>query len=195
MKKKVGTIFCVLLYILGLYVLLSPAISDLNSKDVHTVNLSAAGQMMVLEHSINGLIPTGKDYYYIGCESQTFDAYVIHAPKGWLKKNFKEDMIAIDSNGVTVTGVMKEPSYRIARELKTVAVQLEGVNFPYGSSNVLEINYKSHAIIRIILFGLSLLLGLLGLYIHKNREKMSIKFIYVHRILCIITLCFVAKYI
>ena len=33
MKKKVGTIFCVLLYILGLYVLLSPAISDLNSKD------------------------------------------------------------------------------------------------------------------------------------------------------------------
>ena len=40
------------------------SIMDLfNTKDVYEININSAGQLLTIENSINGIIPTGKDYY------------------------------------------------------------------------------------------------------------------------------------
>lgn len=75
MKKKLGNVFLLLLFVGLLAYLLVSAVLDLtNKKDIHTVQIETACKVLELEHSINGLIPIGTDHYYIGIEEDTMDA-------------------------------------------------------------------------------------------------------------------------
>ena len=122
-------------------------ISDLtNKEDVHSVNVDMAYEALEVEHSINGLIPVGKDHYYIGLDTDTMEYYVIHASKKWLGENFDDSAQSLQAGGLNITALSKELDYKIAGEMSSVSQRLGDAVFPYGASNCLEVSYKSDEI-------------------------------------------------
>lgn len=179
MKDKVKNIF----YIIGgillvcafvYFMLVEPIISLNNKKDIHTINVDGAFEILELEHSINGLIPIGKDYYYIGAEKGTQNAYIIRAPKKWLEKNFDTDYKSKDSNGFNFTSLaVRISDYEVRDELVNRTSQFEGVNFPIGTEYCLEYSYKAIAIKKLALFGYAVLLAIAGIFLAKNKESVK----------------------
>ncbi|MGN0402216.1 MAG: hypothetical protein ACI4HQ_08160 [Acetatifactor sp.] len=145
--------FLILLFAgLLIYLLLSAVLDLTNKKDIHTVTIDGAFEVLELEHSINGLIPIGTDYYYIGIEEETFDAYIIKASKKWLEKNFDSDYMAINPEGMQITALAKKVSdYETARELQTRAAQIEELQYPLGTEYCLDLGYRQTAIVKLLL--------------------------------------------
>ncbi len=181
MKNKIKTIFyvfgaiafiCAYVY----FMLIEPIIQLNNKKDLHTVKLGSAYDILVLEHSINGLIPIGKDYYYVGIEKDTQNAYIIRASKKWLTDNFNSDYSSKEAAGFEITALsLKIGEYEVRDELIKRMSQAEGITCPLGLDYCLEYSYRSIYIKRLVLFGISILLIIAGILIHKNKETIDNK--------------------
>ena len=91
-KIFLGAIFVLALVI---HLLIMPIVNLTDKENTHTVTINGAGELIVVEHSINGLFPMGKDYYYIGINEENAEAYTIKAPKKWLEKNFNSEHTAL----------------------------------------------------------------------------------------------------
>ena len=82
MKKKIGNIVLILFIVVMMLYLLISAVMELTAKDEkYDIRVYMAAEALELEHSINGLIPIGTDYYYVAIEEKTDDAYIVKAPK------------------------------------------------------------------------------------------------------------------
>lgn len=161
-----------ILLLVGLQIyLLATSVMDLtNKKDLHTVTLDGAFKVLELKHSINGLIPIGTDYYYLGINGDTYDAYLIKASQKWLNNKFGSDHIALDVNGVQITGLAKEVSdYQASREIEKQLSRLEGVNYPLGKLYCLNLEYRLTAVLKLIDFALILASVIMGVYISGNK--------------------------
>lgn len=178
MKGKIGKIFAIVIFSGFLLYQLVSGIADLtNRKDLHTVRLAAAVEILQVEHSINGLIPIGTDYYYIGIEVDSEDAYLIHASRNWLKKNFGSDRMSPRTDGVKITALAKKISdYKVADELYARAAQIEGAEYPLGTGYCLEVSYRLMAFLKLALFVLSLGLLLSGVYLVRKKDTINKKF-------------------
>ena len=167
--SKILIVFFVVLYI-GFF--LVTGISDLtNKEDLHSVNIDMAFEAFEVEHSISGLIPIGKDYYYVGMDTDAMEYYVIHAPKKWLEENFNDSAQSLEAGGLNITALSKELDYEIATEMSSAAQQLGNAVFPYGASNCLELSYKSDAILKLVTLALTILVALATLWYSKLPEK------------------------
>lgn len=152
MKQRIKNIFLVLLGVgLVLYLVIT-AVSDLTDKsNLHTVRLDEAAEILEIEHSINGIIPFGTDYYYIGVDDEKGESYLIKGGKNWLSKNFNSDYMAINSEGVVVKGLIKKiKDYDTERELQSRLSQLEGLEYPYGALGCMHTNYYLMAILKLV---------------------------------------------
>ncbi|MGN0495308.1 MAG: hypothetical protein ACI4GW_03705 [Lachnospiraceae bacterium] len=145
----------------------------LNTKDVYEVNIDVAGELLTVENSINGIIPTGKDYYYVGLNSEG-NIYTIHAGKKWLSDNFDENGIA-NADSITIKGLAKRASdYEVEKEIANRVYQVadeSGYVLALEPGNVLELNYVSDAIIKLIAGILILVLGIIIAIFKKSAEK------------------------
>lgn len=75
MKEKLSNAFLIIIFAAAIGYLMVTAVLDLtNKKDLKTVSVDRASEILEVEHSINGLIPIGKDHYYIGVSPNSNDA-------------------------------------------------------------------------------------------------------------------------
>lgn len=155
MKKKLSSVFGILVLVGIFMYLLITAILDLtNKKDLHTINLAGAFEILEVEHAINGLIPIGTDHYYIGIEEGSNDAYIIKASKRWFRNNFDSDYLAKDAGGVQITALAgKVHDGKIYRELQSRAEKIEELrlNYPLGTEYCLNKGYKVNAIMKLFI--------------------------------------------
>lgn len=160
MKKILGNVLAILFFVVMLMYFLITAVSDLtNKKDLHTINLAGAFEILEVEHAINGLIPVGKEYYYIGIEEDTYAAYIIKASKKWLENNFDSDYKAKDAGGFRITALAgKVHGFDISRELQSRAENIGELNYPLGTEYCLNMGYKTDAIIKLIVVVLCIIL-------------------------------------
>lgn len=179
MKKKIGNIFLILLACgILLYFLISAVMDLTNKKDLYTVQIAGAFELLEVEHSINGLIPTGKDYYYVGIDKETSDAYIIKASKKWFGKNFGSNHITLDANGMMLTALRKKASdYQVSLELASRVSRFEALKFPLENGHYLDLGYKKKAAQRIIVFILSICLAISGFYFYKKSANVKPIFI------------------
>lgn len=161
-------IFLAFIFIAFFFVM---SIMDLtNKKDVYETKIDAAGQLLVVENSINGIIPTGKDYYYIGINEDEGSFYIIHAGKNWLEKNFDSEGFA-KGNGVSVKGLAKSAEdYEVRHELVNHTNELEGLSFALQAGDVLELNYVRDAVIRIIAGALLIAIAVIAFAVSKRKD-------------------------
>lgn len=199
MKKKLGNAAALLFFVGILIYLLITAVSDLtNKKDLHTINLAGAFEVLEIEHSINGLIPVGTDYYYIGIEEESYDAYIIKASPKWLEKHFDSNHMAKEAGGIRITALADKVSdYKISRELHSRAVQIEelmeGLNYPLGTAYCLNMGYKTGAVLKLIVVVLCVALTITGIYFVKNKSLVSSLFGKCWLVALIITLILMMK--
>ncbi len=174
MKEKAGKIILPVFFaVVVLYLAITGILDLINTKDVHTVTINAGMPLLSVEHSINGLIPTGMDYYYLGVNEETSEAYIIHASKGWLKDNFTDDYMTKTGAAMTVTGLAKRVmDFNTETELGNRVSQLQTASFPLGIMS-LELNYKSAAILRLVLALAAIILLIAGIYFVKNKGNVN----------------------
>lgn len=159
MKKKSRNIFVMLLIVFMLVYFLITAILDLtNKKDLHTINLAGAFEILEVEHSIYGLIPVRKEHYYIGIEEDSNNAYIIKASKIWFKNHFDSDYMSKDAGGIRITALAGDASYKISEELQSRAEKIEELDYPLGTEYCLYVGYKVNAIMKLIVVALCVIL-------------------------------------
>ena len=187
MKQKLSNVFIVVLFVAALLYILITGVSDLTNKsDLHTVTIDGATGIVELEHSINGLIPIGTDYYYLGVEYDTSKAYIIQADKNWLKDNFTSDLNAKNTDGVKITALSKDiPDYDVKMEIRNRSQDFVGLEYPLGEENFLDLQYRTKAILNLVLFGLLIVVLAMGTYIVKTHNDVNKKFIIVF-VVCLI---------
>lgn len=60
-----------------------------------------------VKHSINGVIPTGTEYYYAVFTDDASGMMIIRADKNWYSRNFDDEGVAKDEDGCLVTGFVR----------------------------------------------------------------------------------------
>lgn len=170
-KKILQTILVafVVIFIFG-YLIVTAVLDLTNKEDVRTMNFIYATEFLELEHSINGLIPIGTDYYYLGFD-EDYNAYTIHAGKHWAEDNFSDfDPDAEVYSAIAVRGLFKKVSdFDLSRELESMEAELqaEDIYFPSGALQCLEVTYIRDAWLRILAGVLFLALVITGVGAHK----------------------------
>ena len=174
MKEKAKNIFLILLVAFFAGYLLVTGLGDLlNKKDLLTVQISEATEILEVEHSINGLIPTGKDHYYLGFNEETGEAYVINGSPKWYRKHFGQDGRATGGS-LTVTALAKTVmDFDVREELIARCSGITGATLVVGPEYNLVLDYKIAAIIRVLLIPLTLALIYAGYRIAKSRDQIS----------------------
>lgn len=105
-KKKRQNIFCVIIFFVFVLYNLIPSTISLCGKDYENYNIVWAEKLTDFEHSIGGLIPIGKEYYYIVCTKDGY-MFLLREDKDWLKGKFDSDGIAVSETGVLIKGKNK----------------------------------------------------------------------------------------
>lgn len=189
MKEKLSNAFLIIIFAAAIGYLMVTAVLDLtNKKDLKTVSVDRASEILEVEHSINGLIPIGKDHYYIGVSPNSNDAYIIKAPKSWYKKNFNSDMMSVNSDGVSVKALVREmPDFKVRNEINSRVSQIDGFKYPITTENYLDFSYKNIAILKIVIVALVVLLCISGVYIFKIRKDAGYKVIIAYFCVFVIT--------
>lgn len=175
MKNKIGNICLILLGIAAMAYLAITAVMDLtNTADVHTPVISSATEFLEIEHSINGLIPIGKDYYYLGYDEENDSIYVIRGPKNWGAKNFTDDAMSINPGGLKVSALAKRISdFQTRDNIRLNLSEVPDEVFPVGKDACLDLNYKLNAILKLVDFALFIFVIVGFLKIRKMEDKSS----------------------
>ena len=175
MKQKLLNIFLILLGTgLLAYLGISSYLELTNKEDTYDMTIIEACKIVEMKHSINGLIPMGTDYYYLGIDKETYDAYIIKGSKKWLEDNFDVYFQAEDSDGVKIKGLAKtlhdyDTESAVARQL----AQLEGLDLPLGVKGYIDMGYKTKAYLKIIDFVLIIFSIAYGINVIKRNEQGS----------------------
>ena len=175
MKENLKKILAAVLALAFVGYLLVTGISDLvNTKDRHTVNIDECAEILTIEHSINGLIPTGKDHYYVGVDYDTGAAYIMQASSSWYKKNFNADMTSNVTGGVNVTALSKWVNdFDVRNELvsRVSSLSESGLQFPLGTENRLDINYQMKAFSKLAILILGAILAVIVIWVSKSGRQ------------------------
>lgn len=153
------------------FVFIVDSIIDLtNKKNVRNAEITQAYELLVIENSINGLIPMGKDYYYLGYSEETEMLYKIHADKRWLSENFDSEGYA-KNDSVSVKGLEKKVDYEIEKELELRTAQVKGVKSALGYGRVMELNYVRDSIVKLVAGVLLAIMIVIGLFFDKSKAN------------------------
>lgn len=195
MKEKGKKIFAAVLGIVFVGYLLVTGIADLtNKKDICTIRVDECIEILTIEHSINGLIPAGKDHYYIGINDETFEAAFIKASKGWYGRHFDSSGMSLEPGGLNITCLAKKASdFDVQKELEARAAQIEGVNFIIPAGYSLDIAYKVNAISRLALLAAAALLVAGGIWISKQNGEVKGPVTKVYLVVCLVFLVLLLK--
>lgn len=196
MKNGLKKVFIVFILVICVGYLLVSAIADLiNKKDIYTVRLDECVEALVIEHSINGLIPVGKDHYYLGVNDETGEACYIKASKRWYNKNFDGNGQAVVS-GFTLTSLAKKADdYEVEKELVARAEQMEGLGFLLPPNYSLELDYKFIAICKLVLLALAGVLAVFGVKLVRNNGNVKSGVGKIYLVACLIFLVLLLKVI
>ena len=78
-----------------------------------------------IKHTINGVIPTGTEYYYMIFTEDFGRIMIIRADEKWYDRNFDSEGVAKDENGCLVTGYVRGTPGEIDRSIALYRSKLQ----------------------------------------------------------------------
>lgn len=167
MKRKTSIIITVLLFG-GLTVfniisgILGLCKSKTTSADMYAdkgglcgvTGISYAVEMFTVEHTLNILIPTGKEHFYLAADDEDNFYFLIKETPSWYKAHFDEDGEAYSP--VSVFGEVRKFDSENFSKLRELKNDLSEYGITISSEFYLSGNYKTLYILRLTA-GLSLL--------------------------------------
>jgi hypothetical protein len=174
MKDKLKNIFLLVLFIGFVCYLVGSGVWDLvNKKDLVTIKVDQAYEILEVEQSINGLIPLGKDHYYLAGDSATGEAVIMRAAKSWYQKNFTQEGALKSGDGLTVTALAKRCDFDVARELENRVAQVEGISLLMSPDYCMALSFRFFAIAKILIVVLGVVGAFMVYRIAKSDHEVS----------------------
>lgn len=149
MKEKLRNGLLILVAVLIVGYLCVAGVLELTSQNNRvTVEMTIAEPAMDVEHSAMGIIPIGKEHYFLGfvVGEESADVYVVRAGTDWADKAFG----STDEDTVTVTALKKRLDYEVEQEFAAELTEAEGINYPFGVSYYLDVNYQFAAVMKLV---------------------------------------------
>lgn len=133
-----------------------------DESDYKTVTLEGAGEFFDMKYTLN-YIPTATVHYYYGVSDDVDGIIVFRASKNFYKKNFLSTGYA-KGDGVTVKGKIIKLKAKESKMLKENEKNFKKYYDGYylGTDKALNVEYKSNAIIGIVLAVFMIILGIVG---------------------------------
>lgn len=130
-------------------IFLIQGIWGLADKDSHVeVNIDYA--YTALEHvDVTRGIPSGKEYYYIGINTEEETMYLIRADKKWLAKNFDPETHTAHNQSVKVKARAVDTKDKIYQKLKNIN-STDNLKFVTGTSVFYDAIYVRVAVMKLI---------------------------------------------
>ena len=197
MKSKLKNALILLIFLIGMIVIFRDVTDLWNQRDLKTIQVKAAYEILEVSHSIDYLIPTGKSHYYLALteEGDEVAGYVVRASQKWAEQNFEGNYLAKSEDGVTVTALSKEIDgkykYLINDKIKEMTSALEGsgitLKLPIGKTNYLETGYRWKAIFKLVTLLLIVLETIIGILLVKRVKGAKNWFMTVYLVAVILT--------
>lgn len=172
MKKVLGIIVIVITCILLAGEIVYNSVWALaDQKGIKTITINEACLIGEVKHTVN-FIPVGKDYYYLGVNDQTGEAYVILASKHWCEDNFDEECNSLDPDGYQLNCRVKKISDSKTRNNITNYLNTNygniGVTYPEGTERCLNETYRRFALLKLVELISLVLTVILGISVSRN---------------------------
>ena len=204
MKTKLKNTMILLIFLIGVIVIFRDVTDLWNQRDLKTIQVKAAYEILEVSHSIDYLIPTGKSHYYLALteEGNEVAGYVVRASRKWAEQNFEGNYLAKSEDGVTVTALSKEINgkykYAINDKITEMTSALEGssitLRLPIGRTNYLETGYRWKAIFKLVTLLLIVSEIIIGIFLAKRAKEAKTWFMTVYLVAVIFTvLLFIAS--
>ncbi len=186
MKKLQVVLYAMVIVGLTLFLLISGVNELVDSSKKEDTKIDYASQCINIEHSINGLIPIGTDYYYYAYNEED-RLFIIRADKKWLSKNFNAEGEAI-VDGYTIKTYKKTLDSDVSRE---VANSLVEENIQADVTFYQDALYQSVAIKKILggVFGcIGILAFILSCMVQEYEERKKQIYVRVMQV-CVFLVC------
>lgn len=174
-KKKRQNLFLIFIFFALIALNIVPSIISLSGMGSESYNVIAAEKLTVIDNSIGGLIPIGKEYYYMGY-TKDGQLILIREKKDWLEEKFNGYEFDSSESGIMVKGQSK---YTSANVLYIAEQYVEDVrkNSEAGSmiNNVMYYNYLDGLSFRYDVMGiiagiLLFSMGITGFVLYKKHR-------------------------
>lgn len=188
----IGIIF---LSVFVIYLLVSGLSEYTDKSGSVTAEIDIAGYGVELEHSIYGLIPTGKEYYYIAINSINGNIYVVRAGKHWIEQNFDASTHKSLNGMMTITAEIDGVDHNVAKELESRITPFTESGFTCitGSSQCYNIVYRHGGLNKLICAGLIIATAIVFMISKKlgGKNDFSPKLLITGTILMFISMIFI----
>lgn len=174
-KKKHHKFFLIFLFFAMVALNIVPSIISLSGMGSESYNVIAAEKLTVIDNSIGGLIPIGKEYYYMGY-TEDGQLILIREKKDWLEEKFNGYGYDSSESGVLIKGQRR---YTNANVLYIAEQYVEEVSRNSGSgstiNNVMYYKYLDGLTFRYDVMGiiagiLILSMGITGFVLYKKHK-------------------------
>lgn len=123
----------------------------------------ASQECCTYSHNLSYVIPTGKEHYFYVFSNDLSCMAVVRASKDWYDENFADNE-AIDPQGVTVEGYVRNTDVKVTRELQTQASQWRTAlkqNISFDTDHYIDLLATRYGIFEVILAFLPVLAGII----------------------------------
>lgn len=126
---------------------------------------ACSNEFYTVDHKMNGLIPTGKEHYYIVFMT-TGECFVIRANNRWYEKNFDIDtFLPKNGDSVKLEGYVRRIDSKFTREIQDVVSQ---VSYGYKPTYYVDTIAMRYGIFLMILAGFPILLVIVIFLVNKT---------------------------
>lgn len=200
-KNKAAAVIAIIIFAVWTFYSIISGIIGLSGNEMTEPTLSAeTGKICEVEvtfaieayevkHTLNILIPTGKEHFYFGISNDEGDGIplLIKATQSWYNSNFDEEGFAIVP--VTVKGEVMEMDSRFAKDLSEMNSELSTMGYSISTSKYISANYKTPYTLR-LLSGLFTIIAAVVIILMIKSGK-GTKFVAVPAVLAVLFMIFV----
>ncbi len=151
------------------------------------VEVTFAVQAYEVKHTLNILIPTGKEYFYFGVSDEDGIPLLIKAKPSWYSANFDEEGFAYEP--VTVKGEVMKMDSQFTKDMSDMNRELSSLGFKISTSKYISTSYKTPYTLRLI-SGLFTIAAAVVIILMMKSGK-GTKFVAIPAILAVLFMAFV----
>lgn len=112
------------------------------------VNVSYAVEAYTITHTLNILIPTGKEHLYLCLSEEECIPLLIKARDSWYNENF--DSYGFAKRPLTVTGEVKKMDSQFKKDLADINREVSELGFSISTTKYLSSTYKTKYTLELI---------------------------------------------
>ena len=183
MSGKEKTVIGLIVLAFAMIFIFKDSMDLFNKRDLKKVKADAAYEVLTVSHTLYGIIPTGKDHYYLALAEDSSDSeisgYLFRASEKWYQENFGQDHLAIPEEGVEIQALTKTMRSKYERAVQKKIQEFQhifedtnvSIKMRQKSDEYLEIGYLWRATLKLVTLLLIIVAIVAGVIVVKKFNR------------------------